>query len=125
MQDMNAHTQSGASLHIKENPRSKQNQLRQNYPDFTYCSRISQKRRGPTASHSCSGIQDKQARYVERCDLFRYGKKFICYTEWEEKDKVFSGRQPLQMSYKIQSFGELHHQVKRKFRTSSRSMSPC
>ena len=123
------HTQPGASPHlVMKNSRSKQNQLRQNYPDFTYCSRISQTRRGPIASHSCSGIQDRQARYVEGCDLFRYGKQFICYAEWKEHDKVFSGRQPLQMNYKIRSFEEqlhLHHQGERKFRISSRCMAPC
>lgn len=90
---MNAHTQSGASPHlIMENPRSKQNQLRQNYPDFTYCSRISQTRRGPIASHSSSGIQDKQARYVEGCDLFRYWKQFISYAGWKEQDNLFLGQ---------------------------------
>jgi hypothetical protein len=129
MQDMNAHTQSGASPPlIMENSRSKQNQLRQNYTNFTYCSRISQTRRGPIASHSCSGIQDKQARYVEGCDLFRYVKQFICYAGWKEQDKIFSSRQPLQMNYKNQRFGEelhLHYRGKRKFRTSSRSMATC
>jgi len=100
-----------------------QNQLGHNYPDSTYCRRISHTRRGPIAPHSCSGIQDKQARYVQGYDLFRYWKHFIRYAGWKEQDNRFSGRQSFQMNYKIQSFEEelhLHHQGKRTFRTSSR-----
>jgi len=51
------------------------------------------------------------ARYVEGCDLFRYWKHFIRYAGWKEQDKLFSGKQPFHMNYKIQSFGEELHSI--------------